>query len=98
MMCSVTKATAIQFIDGKCHNNKEMESRKTALPSYYACVSRDLLLVPSGVDTHTCKHTDFRGQNDFKKPGARFPGLKIFSLFGFCKFHWRNFYISSRLS
>ena len=48
----VTKATAIQFIDGKCHI-KKWKSRKTALSGYYACVSCDLLLIPSGVDTHT---------------------------------------------
>ena len=65
----VTKATAIHFIDGKCHIKKQI-SRKTALFGYYACISRDLLLVSSGVDTHTRKHTDVRGQNDFKKPGA----------------------------
>ena len=48
----VTKATAIQFIDSKCHIKKR-KSRKIALSGYYACVSRDLLLVPSVADTHT---------------------------------------------
>ena len=48
----VTKATAIQFIDGKCHTQKQ-KSSKTALTGYYAYVSRDLLLMPSGADTHT---------------------------------------------
>ena len=53
----VTKATAIEFIDGKCHIKKR-KSCKTALSSYYACVSRDLLLVPSGVDTHATQTYD----------------------------------------
>ena len=47
----VTKATAIQFIDGKCHIKKQ-KSLKIALSGYYACVSRDLLLVPLGADTN----------------------------------------------
>ena len=76
MTCIVTKAMAIQFIDGKCHIKKR-KSRKTALSSYYACVSRDLLLMPSGAythtHTHTCKHTDILGRNDLKKPGAHGP-------------------------
>ena len=48
----VTKATAIQFIDGKCHIKKQ-KSHKTTLSGYYVCASHDLLLMPSGVDTHT---------------------------------------------
>ena len=77
-MCIVTKAMAIQFIDGKCHI-KKWKSHETALSGYYACVSLDLLLVSSGAGTHTHthththKHTDVRGQNDFKKPGVRGP-------------------------
>ena len=48
----VTKATAIQFIDSKCHIKKQ-KSCKTALSDYYASVSCDLLLlIPSGW-THT---------------------------------------------
>ena len=57
MTLIVTKDTAIQFINGKCHINKQ-ESHKTALSDYYACVSRDLLLIPSGADTHTRTHTN----------------------------------------
>ena len=41
----------IQFINGKCHIKKQKRC-KTALSSYYACISRDLLLMPSGSDTH----------------------------------------------
>ena len=54
MMRTVTKAMAIQFIDSKCHIMKQ-KSRKTALSGYYACVSRDVLLMASR-RTHT--HTD----------------------------------------
>ena len=53
----VTKATAIHFIDGQCHIKKQ-KSRKTALSGYYACVSHDLLLVPSGADTNTHTHAN----------------------------------------
>ena len=53
----VTKATAIQFLDGKCHKKKR-KSHKTALCGDYVCVSHDLLLMPSGVDTHTYTHTN----------------------------------------
>ena len=53
-MRSVTKATPIQFIDSKTHLKKQ-RSRKTTLSGYYSCLSRDLLLMPLGVDTH--KHT-----------------------------------------
>ena len=51
MTRSVTKATFIQFIDGKCHIKKQ-KGCKTALSGYYACLLRDLLLMPLGVDTH----------------------------------------------
>ena len=68
----VTKAVAIQFIDGKCHI-KKWKSGKIVLSDYYACVSRDLLLVSSGVDTHT----NVCGRSEFKKPGLHTPGLTI---------------------
>ena len=55
-MGSVTKATPIQFTDGKS-GTKKWRGRKTALPVYYACLSRDLLLMASGADTHTHTHT-----------------------------------------
>ena len=55
MMGSVTKATPIQFIDGKSRIKKR-NSRKTALYDYYTCLSRYLLLMASGADTHTDTH------------------------------------------
>ena len=57
-MCIVTKATPIQFINSKCHIKKR-KSHKTALSRYYACLSRDLLLMPLEADTqtHTQAHT-----------------------------------------
>ena len=52
MTGSVTKATPIQFIDSKSRIKKR-RGRKAALSSYYACLSRDLLLMALGADTHT---------------------------------------------
>ena len=69
MTFSVTKAMPIQFIDGKCHIKKQ-KSHKTPLFSYYAYLSFDLSLKPSGADTHTLTYTNVCKQNDFKKPGA----------------------------
>ena len=66
MTCSVTKATAIHFIVGKCHV-KKWKSCKTALSGYYAWLTFDLLLRPSRADTHT--YINVHGQNNFKKPG-----------------------------
>ena len=51
-MSSVTKAMPIQFIDDKCHI-KKWKGCKTALSGYYACLSHDLLLMPSEADTYT---------------------------------------------
>ena len=51
MTYSVTKATPIQFTNGKS-GIKKRRGRKTALPGYYACFSCDLLLMASG-RTHT---------------------------------------------
>ena len=65
MMCIVTKATAIQCIDSKCHIMKQ-KSCKTVLFGYYACVSCDLLLMALGMDTHT--HTyRWREQKQFQE-------------------------------
>ena len=74
MTGSVTKAMPILFIDSKSHIKKR-RGHKTALSGYYTCLSRDLLLMASGADTHTHTHThthtNVRGRNDFKKPGTR---------------------------
>ena len=45
----------IQFTDSKS-GIKKRRGRKAALPGYYACLSRDLLLMASGADTHTHIH------------------------------------------
>ena len=49
----------IQYIDSKCHI-KIWKGHKAALFGYYACLSCDLLLMPSGVDTdaHTPSFVD----------------------------------------
>ena len=71
MTGSVTKAMQIPFINSKSRVNKR-RGRKTALSGYYACLSRDLLLMALGqTHTHTHTYTNVRGQNVFKKPGAR---------------------------
>ena len=59
MMGSVTKAMFIQFIDGKSRI-KKWRGRKTALSGYYACLSSDLLLMASGVNTHIHIHQRLR--------------------------------------
>ena len=96
----VTKATAIQFINGKCHIKK---CRKTALSGYYACVSRDLLLMPSGVDTHTHTHTHVNIPTFADKETRRVracglctPDLKIYSRCLICilKFKHAEFKVS----
>ena len=65
--CSVTKAMPIQFINGRSHI-KKWRGHKTTLSGYYACLSRDLLLMALGADTHT--YTNIRRLSNFKKPGA----------------------------
>ena len=92
MMRSVTKATPIQFIDGRSHMKKQ-RCHKTALSGYYACFSRDLLLMPSGAHarthahahahthTHTHTHTPMFADETISRNQAcaaegRAPGLK----------------------
>ena len=66
-MCIVTKATAIQFIDSKCHIKKR-KCRKSAYPVITHVFSRDLILMLSGwTHTHTYRHAN---KNNFKKPGT----------------------------
>ena len=75
---SVTKVTPIQFIDGRSHVNKR-RCRKTALSGYYACFSRDLLLIPRGwTHTHTPTFVDETiSRNQMRvAEGPRMPGLK----------------------
>ena len=56
------KATAIQFIDGKCYIQKQ-KSYKTALSGYYTSVSCDLLLMPlRRGHTHIVTHKQKRFQ------------------------------------
>ena len=69
-MGSVTKATPIQFTDSKS-DTKKRRDRKTALPGYYACLSRDLLLMASGADTHTHTHTPTFADETISKNQAR---------------------------
>ena len=69
MTRTVTMAMAIQFITGKCHIIKQ-KSYKTALSSYYAYVSHDLLLMASG-RTHT--YTPTRKQKQFQETRCMWP-------------------------
>ena len=80
-----TKAKPIQFIDGKCHIKKR-KSHKTALSGYYAYVSHDLLLMPSGADTHllTHKQKPFQETNLIKGRVAWLKNLdKVHNTFAF---------------
>ena len=76
-MGSVTKAMPIQFIDSKSHI-KKWRGCKTPLSGYYACLSRDLLLMALGADTHT--HTPMFTDKTISKnqahAGKPAPGLK----------------------
>ena len=76
---SVTKAMPIQFIDGKSCIKKR-KGCKTALSSYYTCLSRGLLLMASG-RTHTHIHQrsrtkQFQETRRVLAEGLRAPGLK----------------------
>ena len=53
---------------------KERNSCKTSLSSYYACLSRDLLLMASGADTHTHMQTYRRSRmKRFKETRCTWP-------------------------
>ena len=54
---------------------KKRRCRKTALSGYYACFSRDLLLMPLGADTHTYKRSWTKRFQEIRWPRA--PGLII---------------------
>ena len=71
-MGSVTKVMSIQFINGKSRIKKR-RGCKTALSSYYACLSRDLLLMASGADTHTHTHTQTFADEMISRNQARGP-------------------------
>ena len=82
MTGSVTKATPIQFIDSKSCIEKR-RGHKTALSGYYVCISRDLLLMASGADTHTHTHTHTPFMDEMisrNQCGRLAPGLKITNL------------------
>ena len=51
-MHSVTKATPIQFVDGKCYHINKQKSCKNDLCGYYVWFSHDLLLIPLGVEAY----------------------------------------------
>ena len=85
-MGSVIKATPIQFIDSKSRI-KKWRGYKTALSDYYACLSRGLLLMALGADTHT--HTQiyqrpqtkrFQETRHARAAGPHAPGLKTYSI------------------
>ena len=87
MTRSVTKATPIQFIDGRSYMKKR-RCHKTALSGYYACFSRDLLIIPSGTGTHTHIHQRSRTKRFQEtrrvRPSATHTWFKNISPFMFC--------------
>ena len=76
MTHSVTKAMPIQFIDGSSHIKKQ-RGRKTTLSSYYACLSCDLLLMPSGADTHIHQRSQTKRLQEARSAGPYVSGLKM---------------------
>ena len=59
---------------------KKWRCRKTALSGYYACFSRDLLLMPLGADTHTYTPTfaeETISRNQSRVAKACTLGLKV---------------------
>ena len=76
-MGSVTKATPIQFINGKSHKKKWRDC-KTALSGYYTYLSRDLLVIASKADTHTHTHTHIHQHSWTKRfQETRCAGLQL---------------------
>ena len=66
------------YIDSKCHI-KKLKSSRTCLVGYSGFFSREQFFIAWGVDTHT--HTRIHPhRSDFKKPGARRPGLITLSV------------------
>ena len=72
-MASAICEMAIQFIDGKCHIMKRKSLLKTALSGYYACVSHDLVIMASGVDTQTDTHIPTCKQKRFQETRLAWP-------------------------
>ena len=60
-MHCVTKAILMHFINSKSHI-KKLKSRRTAFQLLRVPFSCELLLTPSGTDTHT--HTNFRNKSN----------------------------------
>ena len=79
MMCSVTKATPLHFINGKCHI-KQIKTRKshiTCLTNHIWFIQHHITSLISnalGADTQTylC-----RNKSNFKKPGAHWPSAGV---------------------
>ena len=69
MTCSLTKATHISFINGKCHIKKQ-KSYKIGLTGFYMYLSHESLVVPSGW-THTHVHTYTHAPNPQTKATSR---------------------------
>ena len=80
-MGSVSKATPIQFINGKSRI-KKWRGHKASLSGYYECLSRGLLLLASETDTHKHIHQhsqtkQFQETRHTRACSLRVPGLKI---------------------
>ena len=73
----VTKATAIQFINGNCHIKKR-KSHTTALSGYYACFTWPFIDALEGkhMHTHTYRHaTKTISRNQVFAAKGTVPGL-----------------------
>ena len=65
---------------------KETEKPKDCFIWLLCMCFHDLLLVPSGADTHTRKHADVHRQNNFKKPDAWAAGPRTSGLTNIARF------------